>query len=311
MIKDFTNSINEIYKDNASKVIAGLKQVQPTTFRINRCKADPNEVITSLQNLGYVIRKGPLENSYYFENEPNGQYISDTEPFKNGQIYIQEFSSMIPPILLDPKPNDYILDISAAPGSKTTQIADIAKNEAKIVAIERNPIRIKTLEHNIALQGSKEIRTLLGNGIKFDKRHPEFVNSFDKVLVDAPCSSEGQINLNNPNSYKYWKIYKRKEMSKIQKGLLIAGFRMLRKRGTLVYSTCTFGVEENELVLDWFMDKVKDEAKIEKITLPFDNTLQGKTIWEQKKLHPSISNSKRILPNKYFTGFFVAKIIKV
>lgn len=310
MIKDFTASIHEIYRDLAPKVIAGLKITQPTTFRVNLCKSSSELALEELKSLGYVIRKGPFENSYYFEREPEGVYISNTELFKSGKIYIQEFSSMIPPILIDPKPDEYILDISAAPGSKTTQIADLAENKAKIVAIEKNPIRIKTLEHNIELQGSKEIKILLGNGIKFDKRHPEFVGAFDNVLVDAPCSSEGQINLNNPRTYKYWKIYKRREMSKIQKGLLIAGFRMLKKGGTLIYSTCTFGVEENELVLDWFLDKVEAEAKIEKLNLPIDNTLAGKIIWEKEKLHPSISNSLRVLPNKLFTGFFVAKITK-
>ncbi len=307
----FTSSIKEIYGDKSSPILSAMKIITPTTFRINKSKGKTEEeILSSLESYGYKIKKADLPNSYVFTLEPEKQHLSDTIPFLNGEIYSQELSSMLPPILLDPKEEEYILDISAAPGSKTTQIADLTNNNAKILAIEKHPIRIKILEHNIELQGSKKIKVILGDGIKFDKRNSEFVNFFNKVLVDAPCSGEGSFNLNNAKSYKYWNIHKREDMSKIQKGLLIAGFRMLKPGGTLIYSTCTFGVEENEMVLDWFLEKLQSEAKIEKITLELRNTMQGKTFWKGKKLNPQISNSIRILPNGLFTGFFVAKIKK-
>lgn len=308
----FLKSIKEIYGDKSTSIINNMKSPIPTTFRINKAKKrSESDILQDLENYGYKIEKGDLPNSYILAHEPTKQYISDTKPFIGGEIYVQELSSMLPPIILDPMPEEYIIDISAAPGSKTTQIADIANNQAKILAIEKHPIRIKILEHNIKLQGSEKVKIMHEDGIKFDKRHNEFENFFDKVLVDAPCSGEGSFNVNNPKSYKYWNIYKREDMSKLQKGLLIAGFRMLKPGGTLVYSTCTFGVEENEMVLDWFLQKVQKEAQIQKIDLSLRNSIEGKTYYRGNKLNPQIKNSLRIIPNGLYTGFFITKIKKV
>lgn len=305
----FTNSLKEIYPSDYSVILKGLSKPKPTTFRINKSKADSTNVLNELQKAGYQIQKGPLENSFIVIKYPKKGYISDTKPYTKGEVYIQELSSMLPPILLNPQEGENILDISAAPGSKTTQIADLANNKANIIAIEKHPIRIKTLFHNIELQGSKNVNIIQGNGIKFDKRNPQYIELFDKAIVDAPCSTEGRFILSDPKSYKYWNIKKRRDMSKVQKGLLISAYRMLKPGGTLVYSTCTFGIEENELVLEWLLEKY-EEAKIEKIDLPIKNIKPGIIHYKEKTLNKSIRNARRILPNEFFTGFFVAMIRK-
>lgn len=309
----FINSIREIYNDKSTEILQNLKIDHPTTFRINTLiKQNITQTLDEIKLHGFDVIKGPLDNSYIATviNAKEKVHISDTNAFITGKIYVQELSSMLPPIILDPKASEKILDISAAPGSKTTQLAALSNNKSEILAIEKHPMRIKTLEHNLRLQQVQNAHTLQANGIKFDMRNPQFKEYFDKVLVDAPCSSEGQFNLTNPKTYKYWNIYKRNDMSKIQKGLLIAGFRMLKPGGTLVYSTCTYAVEENEMVLDWLLSKVGDHAKITKIELPISNTLPGKTTYSHKKLNQQIKHSLRILPNKQFTGFFVARIVK-
>lgn len=305
----FKNSLRGIYPLQYNSILDSMNQSKPTTFRVNKTKSKNIDVISILKKDGFNINNGPLENSYIVKNSLEDKYISDTDVYKNGLIYLQELSSMIPPILLHPKSNEKILDMASSPGSKTTQLADLANNKAEILAIEKHPIRIKTLHYNINHQSSKDVTVLEGNGIKFDKRNPQFCNFFDKVLVDAPCSSEGRFNLSNYKTYKYWSINKRKEMSKAQKGLLISGYRMLKPGGLLAYSTCTFGLEENEMVLDWFLQKYP-EAKLKNINLPIKNIKNGIITWNGKNYNPQISKSIRIIPDKLFTGFFVALIEK-
>jgi len=308
----FLENLKKTYPNNYQKIIEGLKHAPRTTFRINRQKGNSEQVHKSLRDEGFTTKPGPIENSYIITNISSRKYISDTQSYISGQIYVQELSSMVPPILLNPKEGEYILDIAAAPGSKTTQIAEMTKNKSFILAIEKHPLRIRTLHHNIKLQNSEKIKVIQGNGIKFDKRNSEFVDFFDKVLVDAPCSTEGRFNLNNSKTYQYWNIHKRKDMSKIQKGLLISGIRMLKPGGTLVYSTCTFGIEENELVMDWLLQKYP-ELVVEKIDLKsigIKNYIDGITSWNNKELNAQIKNAMHILPNEYFSGFFAAKFMK-
>lgn len=308
-IEVFIENLKTIYRDKSTQVIQGLQNAKPTSFRLNSLVEGPDPLL-ELKELGVETIKGPFPDTFYIKSNKNDIHISDTEAFKTGAIYVQEFSSMIPPIVMEPSEEDKLLDMSAAPGSKTTQLASLTHNKAEIMAIEKHPIRILTLKHNLELQKATNVNVMLADGIKFDKRYSQFVEFFDKVLVDAPCSSEGRFLLNDKRTYKYWNVYKRKEMSSIQKGLLISGFRMLKPGGTLVYSTCTFGVEENEMVLEWFLDKVGEEAKIEKIDLPIKNTMPGLSSYEKNKFDKSIANSLRIIPNDFFTGFFVAKIKK-
>jgi 16S rRNA C967 or C1407 C5-methylase (RsmB/RsmF family) len=315
----FLANLKEIYPTIFLTVEKGLRNNRNTTFRFVRSKEFEEKAREDLKNLGYQIKAGPIENSYEIIKEPKKSYISDTESFKNGWIYVQEFASMAPPTLLELDEQESlgrplkILDMAAAPGSKTSQIADLTNYQSEILALEKHPIRIQKLKHNLGIYKCDNVQAFMANGIKFDKRNPQFVEFFDRVLVDAPCSSEGRFNLNDPKTYKYWNIKKRREMSKAQKGLLMSGIRMLKPGGVLVYSTCTFGTEENEEVLQWLLEKIP-ELEIEKVEMPFKNIHAGlTTIYKENKhliLNKQIKNSIRVLPNEQFGGFFIAKIKK-
>lgn len=306
----FFENLAKLYPDSYKSIIKTMQQGKPTTFRINRTKTRPEKILNALLKEGFQIIEGPLNNSYILINESNKR-LSETKFFINGEIYLQEFSSMLPVIILAPSQDEKILDIAAAPGSKTTQLAEITHNKAFITAIEKHPLRLRTLNHNINLQNSRTVNIIKGNGIKFDKRNPQYINYFEKAIVDVPCSSEGRFYLNNPKTYRYWNIKKRKEIASIQKGLLISAFRMLNPGGILVYSTCTFGMEENELVIDWLFKKVGNEAEIQKISLPVSNFIHGFTSYNEKQLYPEIQKTIRIIPNELFTGFYLAKIKKL
>ncbi len=306
-LNKFIDSLKEIYPLDFHTVEKGLKANRPTTLRVNTLKSTDEQAEESLKNEGFSLKKGPLEHSYIVMGEE--KRLSDSQAFINGEIYVQELASMLPPLVLQPKAGEKILDLASAPGSKTTQMAALTNNESEILAVEKHPIRILTLEHNIKIQGATNAHPLRANGMTFYLGQPQFLEYFDKVLVDAPCSSEGRFNLNDSKSYKYWNIHKRKEMSKTQKGLLISGLRLLKPGGTLVYSTCTFGTEENEQVLQWLKIKMP-EIKIEKFDLPIRNTKPGIAKWHDKSFSPDIRNAVRIIPNDFFGGFFIARLSK-
>ena len=139
-----------------------------------------------------------------------------------------------------------------------------------------------------------------------------FIKKFNKVLLDAPCSNEGNINLSAEQPLKFWKKKKAENLSKLQKSLIISAFSMLKKGGELIYSTCTYSVEENEEVIDWLIKKVgTDNIKLLKFNLPIDNYIPGKIAWNKKNFNKDLMNTVRIIPNLYYNGFFIAKIRRV
>ncbi|WDU83892.1 RsmB/NOP family class I SAM-dependent RNA methyltransferase [Caloramator sp. Dgby_cultured_2] len=139
--------------------------------------------------------------------------------FKEGQIYLQNLSSMIPPIILDPKEGEKVLDVAAAPGSKTTQMAAMMKNMGFILANEADKIRAERLKYNLKLQGVEIAEVRVGKGEKIGEEYPEF---FDKVLLDVPCSGEGIISIKDPKTYRGWSLKEVERLFRLQKNYLKA-----------------------------------------------------------------------------------------
>jgi 16S rRNA (cytosine1407-C5)-methyltransferase len=258
--------------------------------------------------------------------------LQETEAYRKGEIYVQSLSSMIPPLVLDPQPGERVLDLTAAPGSKTTQMACLMKGEGEIIANDNNRIRFFKLKANVELQGAAPVKLMMKHGELFGRDFPE---SFDRVLLDAPCSAEGRFQVREPASFRYWKPAKIKEMARKQKNLILSALRALRPGGTLVYSTCTFAPEENEEVLNWTVGKLGDQIEIENVgersprayrpvgpearrpeggaTPPLQqisNRMSGLTQWELERFHPSVRQAIRILPTPQMEGFFLARIHK-
>ncbi|OGC50574.1 hypothetical protein A2716_05220 [candidate division WWE3 bacterium RIFCSPHIGHO2_01_FULL_40_23] len=307
-IEAFQSKIKEIYPQTFTEILENLKIKRPVTFRVNTLKSSKEGVISRLKGQGFQITKGPLENSFIIKSEASLK-LSQTEEFNTGGIYIQELSSMIPVLELSPKEGENILDLCAAPGSKTTQIVEITQNKAFITAVERSKGRFFALKSILNLHNAKNINTMLANGVGLEKRNPSFINFFDKVLIDAPCTNEARLNPEDEKTLKFWNPKKHKSLSSLQKGLLISGIKMLKNDGILVYSTCTFQVEENELVVNWLLEKFPG-VSVEKLNTNLKNSTSGITEWKNKKLNQQIKNTKRILPNRHFGGFFIAKLKK-
>ena len=261
--------------------------------------------------------KGRLEKSWDLEQIPwckEGFWIEHTKKERRdvgnliehslGYFYLQEAASMIPPIVLEPKPHDIVLDIAASPGSKTTQIAQYMENKGILIANDYTIERMKPLSINLQRCGVTNAIITLMEGQWFKKSGIEF----DKILVDAPCSGTGTIR-KSLKTIGIWNPDMIRRLSITQKQLLETGFNLLKQDGTLVYSTCSLEQEENEGVVDFLINKYEN-AKIEDIKL---NIKKSNPVleFENKKYNEEIKKCLRIWPQDNNTeGFFVAKIKK-
>jgi tRNA (cytosine49-C5)-methyltransferase len=237
-----------------------------------------------------------------------------------GYFYIQEAASMIPPLVLEPKPGDVVLDMCASPGSKTTQIGMYMKNEGILVANDYKYDRIKSLGLNVQRCGLSNCVVTLMMGHLFSKLqqgHKEGV--FDKILVDAPCSGTGTIR-KSLKTLRIWNPDVVRRIAGQQKQLIDTGFKLLKKGGTLVYSTCTLEPEEDEGIISWLLDKYDGEseesecmkAKIEKFELKGLKRSEPIMEFNGVKFNPKVKDCLRIWPQDNNTeGFFVCKIKKV
>ena len=229
-----------------------------------------------------------------------------------GYIYVQEAASMIPPIILDPQPGEIILDLCAAPGSKTTQIAMYMKNSGILVANDIAGARLRALGMNIQRCGANNtVLTMMQESrfIKIINNHPEF--KFDRILVDAPCSGTGTIR-KSLRTILMWNPLGITKLNRIQRNLIDVAFNLLKPNGIMVYSTCTIEPEENEAVVSYLLDKYPN-AKLEDIDNVALEIKRTNAITKFQELHirPEVVKCLRIHPYDNDTeGFFVARIRK-
>jgi len=305
--EDFLNRLPEMIPSHVyDQVAKSFSLTKPTTFRVNRLKSSPEEVIEFMKANHIAI--SPI--AWYsdaFSTYASTRELTDLSLYKDGKFYIQGLSSMIPALVLNLEPSDSILDIAAAPGSKTSQIASIMNNSGKIIANDLSRQRIFKLKANLKEQGVTN--TLFSNipGENIWRKYPEY---FDKTLVDAPCSMEGRFNSNDPDSYTAWTMKKVKELSHRQKYLLRGAITATKVGGTIIYSTCTLSPEENEGVIQWILDKEGDAVSIEPISIEGLTLSPGLTQWGEQRYDSSLRNSARIYPSSTMEGFFIAKIHK-
>jgi NOL1/NOP2/sun family putative RNA methylase len=220
-----------------------------------------------------------------------------------GYIHIQEEVSMVPPLALDPKPGETVLDLCASPGSKTTQISQMMENRGLVIANEPSLARVAPLRSNCERLGCLNVAITRYDGRNFPR------GPFDRVLVDAPCSSEGRER-RGPGVWARSSCKRSMDLQVLQIGLLKNALRLTKQGGVVVYSTCTYAPEENELVVQAVLEET-DEARLERICLPGLKECPGITEWNGRELKDELSHAARYYPHINDTGgFFVAKIIK-
>ncbi len=252
-----------------------------------------------LNEEGAVLEQTPIE---FFFKVKCAQELGNLLSYHLGYIYPQALASALPVLALKPRPGDFVLDMCAAPGGKTTHMAQLMGDQGAIVANDRSFGRLTALSANIKRCGITNTVVTQYKG-----EHFPYGEYFDKILLDAPCSGEGKYRV-SADGRLLFKIAGRTNLPAIQKGLLTRAFDLLKPGGILVYSTCTLNPEENEGVVTSLLKKRRAYLKA------WDPPLQ----W-----HPGIRNFKghlydnqvikcrRFYPHQIDSvGFFVAKIIK-
>ncbi|MCR5786389.1 MAG: RsmB/NOP family class I SAM-dependent RNA methyltransferase [Acholeplasmatales bacterium] len=289
-LDELKNLIGKEYS-NVDEIIEGLSTKRKTTFRINLNKTSAEEVLNYLDNKSISYTKSDISENAIILNEPYD--LSEEDIYKEGKIYLQSLSSQIPPLFLDLDNSSDILDMCAAPGGKTCEIASITKNTKNIMACEANKIRADKLKYNLEMQNAK------ANIMVIDARKLDSFFRFDTILLDAPCSGSGTLRLNNPRDLKNFSIDLVKNSSKIQKELLRKAVEILKPGHTLVYSTCSILRVENE---DVVRSVLNDNVVIEPITLNID---------EKYLLKNTLDGTITVKPSELYEGFFISKIRKI
>ena len=283
----------------------------PNSIRCNTLKISVNELKSRLENYGWKLKQPFKEfpEVMIIESKLEPGEIGKTKEHLLGYYYVQEISSMLPMLALKPEAGDFILDLCASPGSKTTQAASMMKNEGTIIANEVNLGRIGILNSNLERCGVMNTIVTRKEGValceKFLKK-TQF--KFDKILVDAPCSGEGTLR-KSPKTFLMWNPNMIKKIARTQRRLAEAACKLLKVGGTMIYSTCTLAPEENEMIVNYLLNKF--DIKIEKLTLPLKFRC-GVCEWEGEKLNKDVENCLRLYPQDNNTdGFFVAMIRKI
>jgi len=279
--KDFLKRLESIIpSDKLHTILEAYTLSRPTTLRVNTLKTTVDQ-LTQLFDQQQILYEPSTISPISFIIKSDKRKLIDLDAYTDGLFYIQSLSSMLPVIALDPKPNEKILDIAAAPGSKTTQIAAIMNNTGQIVANDNSRIRGYKLQANLKTQGVTNTSVIISAGQTLWQQYPEY---FDRSLVDAPCSMEGTFVTSKPKTYEYWSVKAIKELVQRQKWLLRSAVSATKPGGTIVYSTCTLEPEENEKIIEWILKK--EQGKLEFV------------------------NQKTMYPSEFMEGFFIAKLKK-
>ena len=288
--------LNEQYGSELTKtIIDGYSKARKTSFRINTLKASKEEVLKELEKNNIILKNVSWYDDAFIVENTNEKVLQELDCYKEGKIYVQSLSSMLPPIVVNPGVES-ILDMAAAPGGKTTEMAALSNNTSLITAVEKNKIRADRLKYNLNKQCVNKVTVLVTDATKLD----EFFR-FDKILLDAPCSGSGTILTSDVNTLKSFTPELVKYSIRSQKELLKKASQIIKQGGEIISSTCSILKEENE-------DIVNEILKLSNFEIiPIDDNL----FKDIPRLPVSIPGVICVCPNEEYEGFFLAKIKKI
>ena len=280
-------------EETAERIAQGYAAQRVVTLRANPLKTDAQTVRERLAAQDIETSPVPWYADAMILRGAREDALTGLDLYERGEIYLQSLSSMIPPLLLGAKPGENVLDMAAAPGGKTTQIAALTGNQAMVTACEMNKIRAERLRYNVQRQGATRVTVM-----NIDSRNLDDLFSFDRILLDAPCSGSGTVQLGSPRSKGQFSREFLSRTTKQQEALLHKALRLLRPGCEMIYSTCSVLAQENEEIVSRVLRKTG--ALIVPLELAaFDSV---------PRLPVSIPGTLCVAPDELHEGFFVAKI---
>ena len=282
-------------KQNAGRILAGMSSGRRSSFRVNRLKTDADKMEERLKELGIgYSRKDWFSDA--FAIDPVGESaLRETPEYVRGEIYMQNLSSMIPPLMTDYPEGTDVLDMCAAPGGKTTEIVSLSGGTVGVTACEKDRIRADRLRYNLSRQGCTGVNVINGDARKLDS-----MLRFDRVFLDAPCSGSGTVLTGEPETYKAFSEELVRNSAVLQLQLLKKGISLLKRGGILIYSTCSLLPSENEEIVRAAVRK----GETEMIQAP-------EILRTLPLLESSVPEAVLICPDEEHEGFFAAAIRKL
>lgn len=274
------------------------------SIRVNTLEADSTGVQRRLEEAGTELRTVEWCTDAFL-TDTTARALQDTADWQRGGFHVQSLSSIATALVLDPQPGERVLDMCAAPGSKTSHLAALMRNDGELVANDLSRARVHKLRAVLEHLGA-HARIRQGPGEKIGRREPA---AYDRVLVDAPCSGEGRIRHDEPASWESWRRSIPRRLSSRQKSLLHSAIEAVRPGGVIVYSTCTFAPEENELVLQRALERYSDRIELDPLPLQIPGALAPVSTWNGKPL-PDMALARRLAPPQ-MDGFFIARLRRI
>ncbi len=291
----FVEMLTAVYGDaSAAEIMVSMRADRVLSYWLNPLVDAPFEAVGT-----------PLDGMPEMRCLPRDSEFTSTDAASSGRVYIQNPSSLLAIRVLDPQPGEEVLDLAAAPGGKTIAMAVAMRNAGRIAAVEPVKGRFHRLRANVERCGVNIVAFYQRDGRGVGRAVPA---RFDRVLLDAPCSSQARMRWDDPSSYRHWTRRKVREASRKQKSLVMSGYAALKPGGRMVYSTCSFAPEENELVIEHLLKRT-DARLLEIEALPC-RTLPGLTRWGSRPLRETLAQTVRIVPDQVWDGFYLANIEK-
>jgi len=288
-------------------VLARFETDPAVGFRVNPLRAEVPAVTDELTRAGLTLTALPWYACGFTVPAAERALLTAHPAAGDGRVYVQSPSSMVAALALGAAPGESVLDLAAAPGGKTTLLAAEMRNEGALSAVEPVRDRFFRLRATLARMGVTLAKTYAKDGADVGALVPE---RFDRVLLDAPCSSEARFDRRDAKSMAHWRVRKVHEAARKQARLIRSGFAALKPGGVMVYCTCSFAPEENEAVLHGLLAEHGEAVEVEDLALPVDHA-PGLTAWEGDDFDARVSRAARILPDAVMDGFFLCRVRKL
>lgn len=315
-------NLRKVYLDRLSKIFGvrvadaeRLASIQlQSSIRINTLSPlSVAEIHQRLIDFGAVLEPIPwCPGSFHLLSDKRA--LAESALFQEGHVYIQNASSLIPALAMQPQAGERILDVCAAPGGKTAHIQALANDgaggEADIIANDAMQPRLQKLEEVLGMFHVRHVQITNYQGQFIDRAAVENDwGQFDRILLDAQCSGEGMLDLSHASALRFWSVDRVIKMSYLQQKMLTAAWKVLKPGGVLIYSTCTFGPEENEGPIARHL-KHHHDAKIEPIALDIPGRTSGLKSWGDQRFPEELIHAIRVRPSEFMEGFFVCRLRK-